>query len=427
LRDWLFSRQRYWGEPFPVIHMEDGSIRLVEEAELPVVLPQMDEFKPSGTGESPLANATEWLQYNCPETGMKGRRETNTMPQWAGSCWYYLRYIDPLNSQAAWDHEKEKYWMPVDLYVGGAEHAVLHLLYSRFWHHVLYDLGLVSCPEPFQKLVNQGMILGLSYKDSRGVLIPNDKVEKRDDKFINIETNEELIEFAAKMSKSLKNVVNPDEVIDQYGADAMRLYEMFMGPLEATKPWQTSGVEGVYRFLHKSWRMIIGADGEILPEINDQEISKELNRVLHLTIKKVTEDLEAMRYNTAISALMVFVNEFSKAKNRNLAAIKQFVQLVAPFAPHFGEELWQRLGETADLSYVAWPKFDESALVLDEIEVILQVNGKVRGKITVANDITKEEMEKIALENATIKSSIDGKEIVRIISVPKKLVNIVVK
>ncbi len=427
LRDWLFSRQRYWGEPFPVIHMEDGSTRLVEEAALPVALPEMEEFKPSGTGESPLANATEWLEYVCPETGMTGRRETNTMPQWAGSCWYYLRYIDPLNEDAAWDKKKEEYWMPVDLYVGGAEHAVLHLLYSRFWHHVLYDLGLVSTAEPFQKLVNQGMILGLSYKDSRGALVPNDKVEEKDGKFFNIDNGEELTEFPAKMSKSLKNVVNPDDVIAEYGADAMRLYEMFMGPLEQTKPWQTSGVEGVYRFLHRSWKLIIDQDGELHESITNKPISKELNRVLHQCIKKVTEDLENMRYNTAISAMMVFVNEFSKAKERNIDAIKQFVQLLAPFAPHLGEELWTRLGGTDTISYVAWPQFDEEALKLDEVEIIFQINGKVRGKVKVPAGISKDDMEKVALENENVKNHVEGKQIIKVIAVPGRLVNIVVK
>jgi len=427
LRDWLFSRQRYWGEPFPVIHMEDGTTKLVEEAELPVLLPEMEEFKPSGTGESPLANATDWLNYTCPETGAKGRRETNTMPQWAGSCWYYLRYIDPLNEDAAWDKKKEEYWMPVDLYVGGAEHAVLHLLYSRFWHHVLYDLGLVSTAEPYQKLVNQGMILGLSYKDQRGVLVPNDKVEAKGDKFFSTETGEELIEFPAKMSKSLKNVVNPDDVIAEYGADAMRLYEMFMGPLEQTKPWQTSGVEGVYRFLHKAWKLVIGQDGELHETLTDKPISKELNRVLHQCIKKVTEDLENMRYNTAISAMMVFANEFTKAKERNIDAIKQFVQLLAPFAPHLGEELWQRLGQTDSLSYAKWPQFDEEALTLDEVEIIFQINGKVRGKVKVPAKISREDMEKVALNNESVQKHIEGKQIIKVIAVPGRLVNIVVK
>ena len=427
LRDWLFSRQRYWGEPFPVVHMEDGSTKLIEEAELPVQLPEMEEFKPSGTGESPLANNADWVSYTCPTTGAKGRRETNTMPQWAGSCWYYLRYIDPLNEEAAWDKKKEEYWMPVDLYVGGAEHAVLHLLYSRFWHHVLFDLGFVSCPEPYQKLVNQGMILGLSYKNSRGVLIANDKVEQRGDKYFMIGTDEELTQFSAKMSKSLKNVVNPDDIIEEYGADAMRLYEMFMGPLEATKPWQTAGVEGVYRFLHRAWKMIVGQDGELHEAITTEPISEELNRTLHLTIKKVGEDLENMRYNTAISAMMVFVNEFSKSKVRNLDAMKMFVQLLAPFAPHIGEELWTRLGGETDVSYVAWPEVSEAALKQDEIEVIFQINGKVRGKVKVPAGISREDMQALALANEAIKKFTDGKTVIKTIAVPGRLVNVVVK
>ncbi len=428
LRDWLFSRQRYWGEPFPVIHMEDGTTKLVEEAELPVKLPEMEEFKPSGTGESPLANATDWVNYTCPETGAKGRRETNTMPQWAGSCWYYLRYIDPLNEDAAWDKKKEEYWMPVDLYVGGAEHAVLHLLYSRFWHHVLFDLGLVSTPEPYQKLVNQGMILGLSYKDSRGAIIASDLVEKKGDQYFHIETGEELSQVPAKMSKSLKNVVNPDDIIAEYGADAMRLYEMFMGPLEATKPWQTAGVEGVYRFLHKSWKMIINPEtGEPKAYITETPLSKELNRTLHQTIKKVTEDLENMRYNTAISALMVFTNEFSKAKEVNSEAIKTFVQLLNPLAPHIGEELWERLGQTESLTYKAWPTYDEDALTLDEVEIIFQINGKMKGKVMVPASITREEMQEVALQDEKVKAEIEGKNVIKVIAVTGRLVNIVAK
>ena len=309
LRDWLFSRQRYWGEPFPVVHMEDGTIKLLPEDELPLRLPVMEEFKPSGTGESPLANATEWLEYTDPETGMKGRRETNTMPQWAGSCWYYLRYIDPDNTEVPWNLEKENYWMPVDLYVGGAEHAVLHLLYARFWHKVLYDIGVVHTKEPFTKLVNQGMILGLSHKDARGALVPHDNVEFTAEGPAHKETGEKLEEFQAKMSKSLKNVVNPDDIIEAYGADSMRLYEMFMGPLEATKPWNTKGVEGVYRFLKRAWRMIVCS------EITDEACNKDQLRVMHATIKKVGDDIESFGFNTAISQMMIFVNEFAKCEN----------------------------------------------------------------------------------------------------------------
>ena len=419
LRDWLFSRQRYWGEPFPVIHMEDGSIKLVPEDELPLVLPEVDNFKPSGTGESPLANAGKWLDYIDPETGMKGHRETNTMPQWAGSCWYYLRYIDAINDNEAWDKEKEKYWMPVDLYIGGAEHAVLHLLYARFWHKVLYDLGYVSTKEPFQKLINQGMILGLSYKNSRGVLIQSDKVIKQDGKFINKDTGEELIEFPAKMSKSLKNVVNPDVVIKEYGADSMRLYEMFMGPLEATKPWNTSGVEGVYRFLKKVWRMITTA------EIADVKLSRKQLSVLHTTIMKVTEDTETLNFNTAISQMMIFVNEFGKMKKFPKDVAVTFVKLLAPYAPHICEEMWEMLNYKITLTYETWPEFDEEYLKEDEVEVLVQVLGKPKAKIMMSPDITQEEMKKIALENPKIADAVKGKTVRKVICVPGRLVNIV--
>jgi len=427
LRDWLFSRQRYWGEPFPIVHMQDGSIKLLEDKELPVVLPEIDNYQPSGSGESPLANGDKWLQYTDPKTGKKGRRETNTMPQWAGSCWYYLRYIDPLNKNAAWDTEKENYWMPVDLYVGGAEHAVLHLLYARFWHKVLFDLGLVSTSEPFKKLVNQGMILGISYKDSRGVLIPCDFVEAKNGKFFHKETGEELIEFPAKMSKSLKNVVNPDEIIAKYGADSFRLYEMFMGPLEATKPWQTKGVEGLTRFLRRSWRMIIAEDGEICPEISSAELNKKQQRILHQTIKKVGDDLETMDFNTAISQMMIFVNEFSKAKVRNRTAMETYVKLLAPFAPHIAEELWQRLGHEQTLAYEPWPEYNENYLKEDEVEIVIQILGKVKSKMTVSADTDKQQLEKLALEDSKIQELLVDKKVIKVIVVPKRLVNIVAK
>ncbi len=419
LRDWLFSRQRYWGEPFPVIHMEDGSIRLVSENELPLTLPEVDNFKPSGTGESPLANAGDWLEYTDPETGMKGRRETNTMPQWAGSCWYYLRYIDALNDDAAWDKEKEKYWMPVDLYIGGAEHAVLHLLYARFWHKVLYDLGYVSTSEPFQKLVNQGMILGLSYKDRRGALVPTDKVEAKAGKFFNKETGEELIEFPAKMSKSLKNVVNPDTVINEYGADSMRLYEMFMGPLEATKPWNTAGVEGVHRFLKKAWRMITSA------EISDVKLSRKQLAVLHSTIKKVTEDTDTLNFNTAISQMMIFVNEFGKEKKLSRESAETFVKLLAPYAPHICEEMWEVLGHDSTITYEAWPQYQEEYLKEDEVEILVQVLGKPKAKIMMSPDASQEEMKEIALNNERVAEAVKGKTVRKVICVPGRLVNIV--
>ena len=419
LRDWLFSRQRYWGEPFPVIHMEDGSLKLVPENELPLKLPKIDDFKPSGTGESPLANAHDWLDYTDSETGMKGRRETNTMPQWAGSCWYYLRYIDALNDDAAWDKEKEKYWMPVDLYVGGAEHAVLHLLYSRFWHKVLHDLGYVSTKEPFQKLINQGMILGLSYKDKRGVLVPSDKVESREGNFFNKDTGEKLVEFPAKMSKSLKNVVNPDDVINVYGADSMRLYEMFMGPLEASKPWNTAGVEGVYRFLKKSWKLITES------EITDKKLERKELAILHLTIKKVTEDTETFNYNTAISQMMIFVNEFSKKQQISKEAAEIYVKLLSPYAPHIAEEMWEILGNKVTLAYELWPKFKEEYLKEKEVEVLVQVLGKPKARIMMSPDLSQEEMQNVALQNENIAKAVNGKTIRKVICVPGRLVNIV--
>ena len=419
LRDWLFSRQRYWGEPFPIIHMEDGSIKTVPENELPLELPELENFKPSGNGESPLANAGDWLDYVDPETGMKGRRETNTMPQWAGSCWYYLRYIDPLNDELPWSKMKENYWMPVDLYVGGAEHAVLHLLYARFWHKVLYDCGLVSTKEPFQKLVNQGMILGLSYKNSRGVIIPTNKVEQTPEGPICMESGEKLEEFPAKMSKSLRNVVNPDDVIAEYGADSMRLYEMFMGPLEATKPWNTKGVEGVYRFLRRGWRLITEK------EIVERELSDDENRIMHATIKKVTEDLDTMGFNTAISQLMVFVNEFFKVATLPKEAAEVFVKLLAPFAPHMGEELWEILGNKETVAYAKWPEFDENKLKVAEVEVLVQILGKPKARLMMSPDLSLADMEKIALESSDVKAEIEGKTVRKVICVPGRLVNIV--
>jgi leucyl-tRNA synthetase len=427
LRDWLFSRQRYWGEPFPIVHMEDGEIRLLDDDELPLIPPEVEDFKPSGSGESPLANATEWLDYTCPKTGKKGRRETNTMPQWAGSCWYYLRFIDPDNDEAGWDAEKEKYWMPIDLYIGGAEHAVLHLLYARFWHKVLYDLGYVSTKEPFQKLVNQGMILGISYKDQRGVLVRTDHVEFRDRTPFHQETGEELTEFPAKMSKALRNVVNPDDVVNQYGADAFRLYEMFMGPLEAVKPWNTKGVEGVYRFLFRAWALVVGADGDKADTWDDGELSKDENRVLHATIKKVTGDLESLDFNTGISQLMVFVNTFNKSGTRNRKAFETFVLLLAPYAPHIAEELWQRLGHDDTLAYEPWPQYDEAALVVDEVEILVQLMGKPCARVTMSPSASQDEMQAAALADATVAAAVEGKNIIKVIAVPGRLVNIVAK
>ncbi len=419
LRDWLFSRQRYWGEPFPIIHYEDGSVELVDE--LPVRLPEMSDFKSSGTGEPPLAKATDWVNYVDPKTGRRGRRETNTMPQWAGSCWYYLRYIDPHNSREAWSPELEKYWMPVDLYVGGAEHAVLHLLYARFWHKVLFDLGLVSTKEPFMKLVNQGMILGISYKDKRGALVPTDQVEITPDGPVRKSDGEALVEFPAKMSKSLRNVVNPDDVIRDYGADSMRLYEMFMGPLEATKPWNTTGVEGVFRFLKRAHRVI--SDTPVI----DAAPNRELARTLHATIKKVTSDLDSFGFNTAISALMVCLNEMAKLREMPRQAAENFTLLLAPFAPHLAEELWEGLGHHQSLAFEPWPEYDEKQLAVDEIELLVQVLGKPRARLMIPANADQPTAEKLALANPTVVEALAGRQVVKVIYVPGRLMNIVVK
>ncbi|EMC56303.1 leucine--tRNA ligase [Streptococcus mutans] len=420
LRDWLFSRQRYWGEPIPIIHWEDGTSTALPENELPLVLPVTKDIKPSGTGESPLANLTDWLEVSR-EDGVKGRRETNTMPQWAGSSWYFLRYIDPHNDQKLADEDLLKQWLPVDVYVGGAEHAVLHLLYARFWHKFLYDLGVVPTKEPFQKLFNQGMILGTSYRDHRGALVATDKVEKRDGSFFNIETGEELEQAPAKMSKSLKNVVNPDDVVEQYGADTLRVYEMFMGPLDASIAWSEEGLEGSRKFLDRVYRLI--TTKEIAAKNNGH-----LDKVYNEVVKTVTEHLEAMRFNTAISQLMIFVNAANKEEQLFLDYAKGFIQLLAPFAPHLAEELWQVLTQSGEsLSYVTWPSYDESKLVEDEIEIVLQIKGKVRAKVVVPKDSSREDLEKIALANDKIQAEIAGKDIVKVIAVPNKLVNIVVK
>ncbi len=420
LRDWLFSRQRYWGEPFPIIHYEHGSIELIGEDELPLLPPEMDDYKPSGTGEPPLAKDKNWVAYTDPKTGRKGRRETNTMPQWAGSCWYYLRYIDPRNDEMPWAPAKEKYWMPVDLYVGGAEHAVLHLLYARFWHKVLFDLGLVSTKEPFQKLVNQGMILGLSYKDSRGVLIPTDQVDLTGEEPVSKVTGEKLTEFPAKMSKSLRNVVNPDDVIHSYGADSMRLYEMFMGPLEATKPWQTHGVEGVHRFLKRAYRLIVES------KIVDRPCDKDEARSMHQAIKKVSHDIEHFGFNTAISALMVFVNDFATKGEVPREAAEAFVKMLSAFAPHAGEELWEVLGHSQSLAYEPWPVWDDAALVVSEVEVLIQVLGKPRARMMMSVDADAKEMERLALENPEIRGIVGDKPVRKVVAVPGRLVNIVI-
>ena len=428
LRDWLFSRQRYWGEPFPVIHWEDGTQSLVDESDLPLTLPELQDYKPTGTGEPPLAKAEEWVNVVDPATGKKGKRETNTMPQWAGSCWYYLRYIDPHNEKAFADPELLKKWLPVDLYVGGAEHAVLHLLYARFWHKVLFDLGLVPTSEPFHRLVNQGMILGTAYKTSRGVLIPADKITWREGKPYGAEEGGEeelLVEFPAKMSKSLKNVVNPDDVVNDYGADSLRLYEMFMGPLQAVKPWSTKGVEGVFRFLKRANRLVTET------ALADREMTKAEAKSLNAMVKKVGEDLESLAFNTAISAMMVFINEaegFVKAGNGlPREYLEKFVLCLAPFAPHLGEELWAFLGHDASLAYEPWPGYDASALVENEVEIPVQVMGKLRGRIKVPVTATADEMRALAEASPEVSKFLEGKTVVKVIAVPKRMVNFVVK
>jgi leucyl-tRNA synthetase len=395
LRDWLFSRQRYWGEPIPILHLEDGTMKPVPEDQLPLLLPVTDEIRPSGTGESPLANVTDWVNTIDPETGMKARRETNTMPQWAGSCWYYLRFIDPHNEQQICSPELQQKWLPVDLYIGGAEHAVLHLLYARFWHKVLYDIGVVATKEPFHKLVNQGMILG--------------------------ENNE-------KMSKSRGNVINPDDIVNEFGADTLRIYEMFMGPLEATKPWNISGVEGVYRFLNRVWRLFVNDDGTLTSKLtdNEAETTEAFLRLWHKSVKKVGDDYEALRFNTAISQMMIFINEAYKIDRVPRKALEQFVQLLSPIAPHIAEELWSLLGHSESITYAAWPTYDESFTIETEVEIVVQVNGKIADRIKIANDLDEKAMEELALGLDKVIDLIAGKTVRKVIAVKGKLVNLVV-
>ncbi|MCG3419582.1 leucine--tRNA ligase [Oceanobacillus jordanicus] len=391
LRDWLFARQRYWGEPIPVIHWEDGSMTTVPEEELPLELPKMSKIEPSGTGESPLANSEDWVNVVDPKTGMKGRRETSTMPQWAGSCWYFLRFIDPDNTEQLADPEALKKWLPIDIYIGGAEHAVLHLLYARFWHKFLYDIGVVPTKEPFMKLFNQGMILG--------------------------EGNE-------KMSKSKGNVVNPDDIIFSHGADTLRLYEMFMGPLDAAVAWSTNGLDGARKFLDRVWRLYTDGNGALSANITDAN-DGSLEKVYHETVKKVTTDFNNLHFNTGISQLMVFINEAYKAEQLPKEYMEGFVKMLSPVAPHISEELWECLGHEGTVSYEQWPKYDESKLVEDEIEVVVQIMGKVRAKLNVDKDISKDELEKQALRDEKIQELLEGKTIRKVIVVPGKLVNIV--
>ena len=389
LRDWIFSRQRYWGEPIPVVHYRDGAIAPLNEDELPLTLPDVARYQPSGSGESPLAGVEHWIDVEYPlGSGRRARRETNTMPQWAGSCWYYLRYLDPHNSEALASSEKIDYWLPVDLYVGGAEHAVLHLLYARFWHKVLYDIGVVKTKEPFQKLINQGMILG---------------------------------EGGVKMSKSLGNVINPDDVIARYGADALRLYEMFMGPLRASKPWNTRGLVGMSRFLNRLWHLQLKAD------IDDSAPPPRLLRLLHATVKKVTQDIEGLDFNTAISQMMIFVNACSQEQTLYREVWKPFVIILSAFTPHIGEELWERLGETPSVAHARWPAWDESLLAEQEVELAVQFNGKLRGTLSLTPDLSREAAIAAAESQPFYSRSARGKEIVKIIFVPNKILNFVVR
>ncbi len=392
LRDWLFSRQRYWGEPIPIIHYDDDS-KPLDESELPLELPAVEKYEPTGTGESPLANIKEWVEIKNEEGEVVGLRETNTMPQWAGSCWYYLRYIDPQNSAKGWAADKESYWMPVDLYVGGAEHAVLHLLYARFWHHVLHDLGHVSTREPFQKLFNQGMILG---------------------------------EDGLKMSKSRGNVINPDEVVDEYGADSMRLYEMFMGPLDKAKPWQTKGLQGCSRFINKLWNKVCSSDG-LSENITSDTAESETIKLKHQTIKKVSDDIENLHFNTAISQMMIFTNHLNTLKSINREILQTFAQLLAPFIPHTAEDIWQRLGNENSITFEQWPEYDEELAKENIISIAIQVNGKLRTNIEIDANTEKGDVLQLAKENDRIDNYIGGKELIKEIYVPGRLINFVVK
>lgn len=397
LRDWLFSRQRFWGEPFPIVHFEDGTFSALDEDELPLTLPDVKSYSTTGTGESPLANIETWVNITDKKSGRKARRETNTMPQWAGSCWYFLRYLDPKNEKQFCDPEIEKYWMPVDLYIGGQEHSVLHLMYARFWYKVLFDLGYVNYKEPFGKLFNQGMILG---------------------------------EDGVKMSKSRGNVINPDEVILKYGADSMRMFEMFMGPLEAAKPWSTKGLEGLHRFLSRVWRLIIDENtGKIKSNITEDQPDESTKKLLHRTIKKVTEDIADgdMKFNTAISYMMIFVNEMYKKDKISKLVIENLIILLSPFAPHICEELWEKLGHNQSIQFEKWPEYDEKFIKQDKIMVVFQVNGKIRAKKEMEFDSDTKILEDEALDNENVKKFILGKEVVKIVSVKNKMVNIVVK
>jgi leucyl-tRNA synthetase len=420
MRDWLFSRQRYWGEPFPVIHWEDGEIEVMEDSSLPLELPKLEKYKPGDNGESPLAHATDWLLVDDGK-GRKGRRETNTMPQWAGSCWYYLRYIDAGNTNEPFSKESEQYWMPIDLYIGGAEHAVLHLLYSRFWHKVLYDLGVVSSDEPYSKLFNQGMILAFAYESSGGAKVSSDLVEEKDGKFYHIQTGEEVVQIVAKMSKSLKNVINPDDVVKSYGADSLRLYEMFMGPLEATKPWSEQGVKGVFGFLGRVYRFFNNT-GNLHENKEDQEVLK----VLHQTIKKVEQDVEALRFNTAISQMMIFTNLCIKKGKVNRESAGIFIKVLSPFAPHICEEIWENLGYAPSVANEEYPEFDENLFKEDVFEYPVSFNGKLRFKLELPLSMPEDEIRKSVINHETSKKWLQDEEPRKIIIVKGRIINVVI-
>ena len=429
LRDWIFSRQRYWGEPIPLIHCPDCGTVEVPEDQLPLELPEVKSYQPTGTGESPLAGIDSWVNCKCPKCGKDARRETNTMPQWAGSCWYYLRYIDPNNEKAFADSEKVNYWMPVDLYVGGAEHAVLHLLYARFWHKVLYDIGVVNTTEPFQRLVNQGMITSFAFQRKNKTLVPVDEVEQRDDgNYYEKATGEQLEQIIAKMSKSLKNVVNPDEEIKSYGADSVRMYEMFMGPLTMSKPWNTQGIIGIHRFLEKVWAFSEKPlnDIDITGKLEDESLIN-LRKTFAQTIKKVTKDTDTLNFNTAISQMMIFVNELSKQESIPRAMWSDFVKVISPYAPHLGEELWEKLGNKNTIAYESWPTINEDFLKDDAKTIVVMVNGKLRGKFQAAPGADDNTLIEAAKTAEGVEKFLEGKTIVKSVVVKDKLVNFVVK
>ncbi len=419
LRDWIFSRQRYWGEPIPIIHCEKCGTVPVPEEQLPVMLPEVEKYEPSGTGESPLATIEEWLNTTCPKCGGAAKRETNTMPQWAGSCWYYLRYLDAKNNKEPWSKTAEEEWMNVDLYIGGAEHAVLHLLYSRFWHKVLYDLGYVSTKEPFKKLRHQGTVLAASYQDEAGKYHSLDEVEFKDNGAYLKATGEILKVEIQKMAKSMLNGVNPDEVVEKYGADVLRLYEMFMGEFELPKPWDPRAIEGCSRFLRRVWRLVDEFEQDKMPS-NDPNL-----KIRHKTIKKVTYDIENMKFNTAVAAMMEYINELNTngAVREDLAVL---VKLIAPYAPHIADELWEKMGEKSFIIDEKWPEYDDAMTVDHVVTIVVQVNGKLRGEFTIGRDASQEQMKEAALKIEKVKQYADQGTIRKVIVIPGKLVNIVV-